>query len=470
MQRLALFVAAAIAAAPSLRADQWVSGQNAASVLGQPDFVSNTNPSLANQFSDPQSVAVDPTTGKVFVGDTGHRRILRFSSEAARLNGSFPEAVFGQSNFTSVGDNQGGPAAGNTLSAVYQIAVDQKGRLWVADSGNNRVLGFVAASSRGDNPQADFVFGQPDFSEVSAGTSVAKMSSPEGVAVGADDTLWVADTGNHRVLRFADISERSSGANADGVLGQIDFNSGTSATSGTRMNTPSSISIDSAGRLWVADALNHRVLRFDSAATLPNGSPASGVLGQPDFTTNAFGLNATSFRRPLGVLAGPDGTVYVGDYQNERVMGFRNASGKSNGDAADFVLGKPDFTSTASGPTQSLLSGPYNLALSPDGSLFVVDYDNYRVLRFVPVKPPSLTILTRKATTTKSSFLIKGSCSGPTSRVTVRVGGRGPFKTASGTATWSFRAKLKPGKNLITAMASGPGGTSAPKTVTITRK
>lgn len=453
-----------------LGADQFATGQSASSVLGQPDLVSNSSGSSPVRFDTPEAVAVDPTTGKVFVADSGNYRILRFSSIAALANGSFPEAVIGQPNFSSNSTNQGGAAGANTLNFVYQIVVDSNGRLWVADSSNNRVLCFVAASFLANNPPADYVFGQPDFTTVTQGTSATKMDYPAGIAIGPDDTLWVAEADNNRVLRFANITLKSSGAAADGVLGQADFNTAVSAASATGMYEPYSLTVDGSGRLWVADTSNHRILRFDNAASLANGAPANGVLGQANFTDFNIATTATGLNYPYGVLAGPDGTVYIGDYSNGRIIGHRNAAAKPNGAAADFVLGKPDFTSTDTGPTASLLTGPVNLSLSPQGHLFVADYDDHRVVRFEPVKSPKVTISTRKTTTSSGTYSIKGTATGQTTKVTYRVGKSGPFKTAKGAASWSFKAKLKPGKNLITVVAEGPGGMSAAKTVTITRK
>lgn len=457
--------------APSgARADRFVTGQAAASVLGQADLNSGSGASAPNRFLSPESVAIDPGTGKVFVADSAHFRILRFSGTAALVNGSFPEAVIGQPNFSSMLENQGGPAGQKTLSFVYQITVDSNGRLWVCDSGNNRVLCFVAASFLGNNPPADYVFGQPDFTTVSPGTTIAKTDYPAGVAVGPDDSLWVADGNGNRVLRFADISTKSSGANADRVLGQVSFLTDFSATTATGMSAPFSLSIDSAGRLWVADTANHRILRFDNAASLPNGSPASGVLGQTLLTTASSGTSANQFFNPYGVLAGPDGTVYVGDWGNSRVMGFRNAAVVGNGASANFVLGKPDFTTNVGGPSESLTGEVVNLALSAAGDLFVADWGFHRVVRFSPVKSPTLQVLTKTRTTKATELRVVGTAGGAVTSVVWRVGATGPFKTASGTTSWNFKAKLKRGKNVITVVAIGPGGDSTPQILTVTRK
>jgi len=381
---LAVFLLATLPAT----AQQFVNGQAADVVLGQSDFTSTSTADQPNRFASPASVAMDPTTGKVFVGDSGHHRILRYSSMAAATSGSNPEAVFGQPNFNSYSENQGGAAGAKTLSYFYQIMVDHLGRLWVADSDNNRVLCWFAASTLGNNPPANLVFGQPDIFTVTYGTTASKMDYPVGIWVDSSDTLWVAEDGNSRVLRFDNISTKSNGDDADGVLGQVDFMSSGSGTTVTEMAAPYSVSVDASGRLWVADTGNHRVLRFDAAATKADGAAADGVLGQPDFDSNTAGLTAATMSGPYGVLA-LGGTVWVCDFGNDRVLGFPNAAALPNGAPATIVLGQPDLVSIDPTPSDRILHRPFNLSPGPAGSLFVASYGSNRIVRFTPL--PSST-------------------------------------------------------------------------------
>ena len=104
----------------------------AANVIGQPDFTSNTNNNggiSASSLANPNSVAVDPTSGKLFVADSSNHRVLRYSSAAAMTQGRAAEAVFGQPDFAS-----NTPAL--TQSGMHfpiAVFVDSAGRLWVAD-------------------------------------------------------------------------------------------------------------------------------------------------------------------------------------------------------------------------------------------------------------------------------------------------------------------------------------------------
>jgi probable HAF family extracellular repeat protein len=86
------------------------------------------------------------------------------------------------------------------------------------------------------------------------------------------------------------------------------------------------------------------------------------------------------------------------------------------------------------------------------------------------VRTPTVKISGKKKTVTgEAKITIKGTTRGETDSVTIRVG-RSAGKVASGTARWKFKARLKPGKNVITATATGYGGTSAPAKITVFRK
>jgi len=352
-------------------------GQPAHLVLGQANFTSKTQGISATAMSAPGGVAVDPTTGKMFVGDGMNFRILRFTSLALLRNGAAAEAVLCQPDFVS-------KTSSLTACDPNGLSIDSSGRLWVADAASHRVLRFDNASSKSNGASPDGVLGQPDFSTGTPGTTASKLNLPIGVFADSNGRLWVTDLSNNRVLRFDNAASKANGAAADGVLGQTNFTSAGSATKSTSMKNPFTAILDSAGRLWVADGYNCRVLRFDNAAAKANGAAADGVLGQTNFTTAGPSLSQKNFSVVESVTVdNSTGTLYVSD-DNNRVMVFNNAAGKANGANADSVLGQPDFTS----------SNPLNLSAaslyaprqvffdSKEKVLWVADRFNSRVLMF----------------------------------------------------------------------------------------
>jgi DNA-binding beta-propeller fold protein YncE len=374
--------------------------QPATLVLGQPDFTSNGSHTSQSGMGGPEDVNVDPTTGKVFVADTYNHRVLRFASVYALGNGDAAEAVLGQADFVSGLPNRGGPVTANTMYWPSGIFVDNSGRLWVADLENNRVLRFDEASYKPNGANADGVLGQPNFTSDGFATGQNRLCNPADVFFDSGGRLWVVDFLNHRVLRFDDAGAKPNGANADGVLGQPNFTSSTSATTQNGMDSPRGVFLDSSGRLWVADRDNNRVLRFDDAAAKPNGAGADGVLGQTSFTSSAFACSQSGMEYPLGVGGDPNGRLFVADNKNNRVIIFENAAGLPNGANASELLGQPNFTlctpntggiSSASlfGPTRTFFDATTN-------TLWVADQFNDRVLRYgIPQLRIFLTIIRR---------------------------------------------------------------------------
>ena len=357
-------------------------GAAADGVLGQGNFTT-TRPITAALLEAPRGVAVDPTTGKLFVADTNNNRVLRFASHASLISGAPAEAVLGQPDFMSYG----AALTAQGMSLPSGVAVDRDGRLWVADTDNYRVLRFDAAAGKTNGAAADGVLGQPDFTSRSDVRTAQQMTAPYGVALDRDGRLWVSDLGNNRVLRFDAAAGKANGAAADGVLGQSTFMIKTRVLSAQGMSDPFGVAVDGDGRLWVADYGNNRVLRFDAAAGKPNGAAADGVLGQPDFTSGASAVSAHGVTNPSGVAVDGDGRLWVVDSTSSRMLWFDAAGGLPNGAHASGVLGQPDFTSGAPATSAQGLSKPQGVAADAGGGVWVADTDNSRVLLFETAEP-----------------------------------------------------------------------------------
>lgn len=415
-------------------------------------------------------------------------RVLRFKNADALANGSDAEAVFGQGNFTST-------TVPSTLNefrfSALGINVDHKGRLWIADVNNKRVLRFDNASTSGNFPAAARVYGQQNFTTNTAGYDGKGLAGPTDVLVDANDRLWVADADNNRVLRFDNITNKPSGSSADAVLGQTTLSTvgnGPEGLSQSTMDAPYSLALSATGTLFVADRDNNRILRFTNAAGLGNGANATAVLGQAGFDTESTDVLASKLYKPSGISISADDSLWVADRYNHRVLRFNNASTKANGSSADGVLGQPDFFSDKqnnntqgafSQNSQGFLFPEHLFVDSSKGGVWVSDSQNRRVLRFGGVvAPPKDTTkpkikIAKFPTTTKAGKLkIKGTASDNVGvkRVQYRIG-NAALKNATGTGKWSFDAKLKKGVNKITIHATdAAGNTSVKTTITIKRK
>jgi sugar lactone lactonase YvrE len=354
---------------------------DASGVIGQPDFVSKAALTTANGFSGPSGLAIDPVSGKYFVSDRANHRVLRFTASAFMANGD-AEAVFGQTDFVT---KTSGIAA-NKFNTPIGIHVDSQGRLWVADFSNNRVLRFDDAANKATGADADGVLGHTDFTTNTGSTfSQDKLRGPVTVQVTDNGTLWISDFNNHRIIRHDNAAAKANGASADGVLGQTSFTTAATGVTASNMASPNSAYVDHEGTLWVTDNGNFRVLRFDDAASKPAGASADGVLGQPDFTTKVSSITRNGFSSLRFTYVDPQGRLFVALEGSNRILIFDDAKNKPNGADADYIWGQADYTtgSALNPPTASSFNQPRAIAMDrTEGHVFVADWGNNRVLRF----------------------------------------------------------------------------------------
>jgi len=230
-------------------------------VVGQADFVSSTAGTSDAALSFPTSAMI--ANGRLIVVDQNNNRVLIWSSVPG-VNGAAASIVIGQQDFTTRDADDEADELNRPASAWSDGF-----QLLVADSGNHRVLYWVQLPQQsGDD--ADYVLGQTGFSRSTAGSSEATMRTPFGVS--SDGArIYVADSGNHRVLAF-DQFPIANGASADEVFGQetmTEVTANDDDQDGDVDDTPTSRTLSGptgayvySGVLHVTDRSNNRVLLF----------------------------------------------------------------------------------------------------------------------------------------------------------------------------------------------------------------
>ena len=291
------------------------------------------------------------------------------------LTGQSAGVIIGQASATDMVAT----ASSSVTPAAYAVAVSASGKLAMSCSTDNRILIWNTVPTT-SGVAADLVLGQANFTATASATTAAGLNTPQGLSWHGSN-LWVADTGNHRVLRYT--NPTSNGQAASLVLGQANFTSGTTrsaAANATKgFSQPNSVYIFGS-KLWVADTGHHRVIRWNSVPTASD-TAGSAVLGQASTTTSASGLTAATMNNPRACAVSKAGHLHVVDSSNNRVLRFSGTT-SSTGASASLALFQSNLTSNATGTTGSLCDLPYAIAVSATGIIAVADVTNDRVLIF----------------------------------------------------------------------------------------
>ena len=230
--------------------------------------------------------------GDLYIADTGNSRVVEVTAA-------------GVSSVLSTG--------GLTLYQTFSVAVDGAGDVYITDTGNNRVVEVTAAGTA---------------SVLSTGSLT--LNQPFSVAVDGAGDLYIADTGNNRVVEVT----------AAGVASVL-------STGGLTLSHPFGVAVDGAGDVYIADANNSRVVEVTTTGT-------ASVLSTGGLTLN----------QPFSVAVDGAGDLYITDTGNNRVVEVTAAGTAS-------VLSTGSLT----------LADRFSVAVDGAGDLYIADYGNSRVVK-----------------------------------------------------------------------------------------
>jgi sugar lactone lactonase YvrE len=276
---------------------------------GKRGFGGDGGPATAATLQDPTALAVG-RDGSVFIADTDNNRV-----RVVRPNGTIA-TVAGAADQGFSGD--GGPATSAQLNAPAGLAIDAAGRLFVSDTGNNRV--------RVIEPSGTIVTLAGDGRRGAAGDGgpapAAQLSGPAGLAVASDGSLLIADAGNNRVRRIALSGLISTVAGTGGGGSAGDGGRATSA----ELNLPVDVAAIPGGGFFVAEQGGNRVRRVDGSGTITRAAGRGG----PRFGGDAGPASRSLVNSPQAVELLPSGAeLLIADTDNDRLRYVALAPGPS---------------------------------------------------------------------------------------------------------------------------------------------
>lgn len=264
---------------------------------------------------------------RLVVADSGNHRVMIWNAVPCG-DGEPADVILGQPDPHTEGPAAGGRGPANGMHLPTGVVLDGD-RLIVADAWHHRLLVWDRMPTRTATPP-DYVIGQPDSTSVEPNSGHDPTAStfywPFGIAL-IDGHFYVADTGNRRVLIWhGGVPE--PGQAADVVLGQPDAGAREENRGGDvaadSFRWPHAFAATGTGGVLIADAGNHRILRWDTHPIADR--PADAVLGQPDFTTGTefpYVPQVGRLRFPYAIASSATGTgteLAIADTANNRVL------------------------------------------------------------------------------------------------------------------------------------------------------
>ena len=379
---------------------------------GSAGYSGDNGLATAAQLNFPSGLAVD-RYGALYIADSRNNRVRKVApngiistvvSPAVSPNMAGPTGVAVDQSLTIYVASPGtdvffltagglswvlgfGLPGGQTLSGAGGLAIDPVGDLFIADGmqiWEMNAAGIALAEVGGGSP-ATLVAGDGYLTAVGDGTPAtsAILYQPSAVAFDTSGNLFIADTGTERV-RIVLATGLIQTLAGDGLAG---YNTDGVAATSAKLNAPMGLAMDPWGNLFVADTYNSRVREITAGIISTFAGTGPEGLG-PDGSAPA----AIPLGQPHGVCTGSDGSVYIVDTDNNRVLVVPPAGGvPPNCAATAGGVAQPGCATTFAGnggqgnagdgylARFAELNQPTACALDGSGNLFIADTNNHSI-------------------------------------------------------------------------------------------
>jgi sugar lactone lactonase YvrE len=259
-------------------------------------------PATEASVSVPNGIALDKE-GNLYLIDWQRR--IRKVSAATRIISHFA----GDSTQMAYGGD-GGPAKEAVFDGPRDLTFDDKGNLFVADAGNHSVRRIDAVTGIITTVAGTGHFG---FATDGGLATATKLTWPTGVALDKAGNLYIAESYNHRIRKVDAATGIITTVAGTGTKGY--FGDGRLATEAL-LNSPGDVTLDKNGDLYIVDSDNHRIRKVDAATGVIStiaGKGTAGFSGDGELATNAL------LHYPTDIAIDKDGKIYIADAYNHRI-------------------------------------------------------------------------------------------------------------------------------------------------------
>ncbi len=271
------------------------------------------------------------------------------------------------------------PATTADLWQPASIAFDGAGNMYIADSEHNRIRKVAPAVSPATvGIISTFAGTGNNDSSGDGGPAIdADLNSPSGVTVDGAGNVYVADSGNNRIRKITPdgIITTLAGNGAPGYAGDTQKADDTT----TELSQPLGVTVDFAGNLYIADTGNQRIRKVDAVTgfittVAGNGNVSGFGDGKGTFSGDTGLAAAAGLSIPYAVSFDASGNMYIPDSANHCIRKV---------DAVTRIITTVAGTGTKSGykgdgaaATSALLDQPSGAVVDPAGNLYIADTQN----------------------------------------------------------------------------------------------
>ena len=310
------------------------------------------------RFDNPGGAVVAPD-GTVFVADTYNHTIRKVTREGVVTTLAGDPGVSGSVNGTG---NQA------RFASPVGIVITADGTLVVSDSGGDTIrrvtqAGVVTTWAGLANSEGS----------LDGSGSSARFYRPMGMEMDSSGNIYVADKNNFTIRKITPAGAISTLAGSPRTSGSSD-----GAGSAARFYDVNDVAVDPAGNIYVADTANHLIRRVTPAGVVTTIAGSAGQAG----TANGTG-SAARFNRPEGITLDKAGNLFVLELTSEiirKITPARVVTTVGGVPGGELYIGEGVNTAA-----RFLYGG--TMSTGPDGTLYVVDSGNHRIMKGEPFVP-----------------------------------------------------------------------------------